>query len=359
MLRALGADVREVRVPADLAAAGSQFLDQVDRCIEGARSAGCDETDRLRSHAGGETRADGQGGPRSGEAPAAAEQRQAVGLDHALEDVHCRSADEGRHEPACRAAVDFARASDLLDTPAIHDDKAIGERHRLDLVMRDKDRSRVQPAMQLANLRAHLDAELCIEVGERFVEQKDLRFADHGAAHGDALPLSPRKRRRFPVEQRFEFQGAGDCANALHAFGGGNSRHLERIADVLRHAHMRIERIVLEHHRAAAFTRFELVDDSAVDRDLAAGNLLEPGDHPEQRGLAAAGRPENDDEFARHYVEVDAVHDLRFAVGFLDVANGDGGHQLFPCEITFLWRSGRARNSAASPRRRSTVAASQ
>jgi len=36
----------------------------------------------------------------------------------------------------------------------------------------------------------------------------------------------------------------------------------------------------------------------AVDADLARGDLLEPGDHAQGRGLAAAGWPDEDHELA-------------------------------------------------------------
>ena len=57
-----------------------------------------------------------------------------------------------------------------------------------------------------------------------------------------------------------------------------------------------------------------VVDDAAVDGDLAAGHRLEPGDHPQDRALAAAGRADEHDELAVADLEVDAVHDLELAV---------------------------------------------
>ena len=41
-----------------------------------------------------------------------------------------------------------------------------------------------------------------------------------------------------------------------------------------------------------------LGDVAAADQDPAGGDGLEPGDHPEQRGLAAAGRAEQRAELA-------------------------------------------------------------
>ena len=76
---------------------------------------------------------------------------------------------------------------------------------------------------------------------------------------------------------------------------------------VLEHRHVRVERVGLEHHGDAALGRRQSVDALAADADLAGGDVLEPGDQAQQRGLAAAGRPDEDDELAVGDVEVDAV----------------------------------------------------
>ncbi len=44
--------------------------------------------------------------------------------------------------------------------------------------------------------------------------------------------------------------------------------------------------------------RMQAGDRAAVDADLADGDRLQPGDRVEQRGLAAAGRADEDEEAA-------------------------------------------------------------
>ena len=60
--------------------------------------------------------------------------------------------------------------------------------------------------MQLLHLAAHLDPQGGIEIGERLVEQEDLRLAHDGAADGDALLLAAGKLRRVAVEQMAEVE---------------------------------------------------------------------------------------------------------------------------------------------------------
>jgi hypothetical protein len=58
-----------------------------------------------------------------------------------------------------------------LQHPAVpHDRHAVGERQRLFLVVRHVDRRDPEILLQLADLRAHLNADLRVQVRQRLVE---------------------------------------------------------------------------------------------------------------------------------------------------------------------------------------------
>jgi hypothetical protein len=80
-----------------------------------------------------------------------------------------------------RLTVDVRRRGDLLHDAVLHHDDAVGQRQRLVLVVRDVDRGAVELAMNAADLRPRLDAELRVEVGQRLVHQ-DQRRLDHDRA---------------------------------------------------------------------------------------------------------------------------------------------------------------------------------
>ena len=86
--------------------------------------------------------------------------------------------------------IELVRRPHLLDHAVIHHDHPVGERHRLHLVVCHIDRGRPDPLVDALDLGAHLHAELGIEIGERLVEQEDLRVAHDGTAHGNALALA-------------------------------------------------------------------------------------------------------------------------------------------------------------------------
>src|SRR5262249_15277002 len=101
---------------------------------------------------------------------------------------------------------------------------------------------------------------------------------------------------------------------------------LEPVRHVVEHAHVRVQRVVLEDHRDVAILRLELVHDASADDDLAARDLLEPGDHPQERRLAAARGTDDDDELAVRHVDVHAVDHLVAGVALPDIAQFDSGH---------------------------------
>ena len=179
----------------------------------------------------------------------------------------------------------------------------------------------------LLDLDAHLHAQLGVEVRERLVEEEDPRLAHDGAADGDALALAAGKLAGLAVEQLVDLQDLGGLRDAPLDLGLRRPQRLQAEGEVLAHRHVRVERVGLEHHREAALGRRDLVHRLAVDEDLAAGDLLEPGDHPQQRRLAAARRADEDDELAVLDVKVDAVDDLDRAEALDDAAKVEARHQ--------------------------------
>jgi hypothetical protein len=90
--------------------------------------------------------------------------------------------------------------------------------------------------------------------------------------------------------------------------------------------HVRVQRVVLEHHRDVALLGRQVVDLALADQDLAARDFLQPGDHAQQRGLAAARRADQHGEGAVGDVDVDAMQDRHLAEMLPDRSDRDTGH---------------------------------
>jgi hypothetical protein len=100
------------------------------------------------------------------------------------------------------------------------------------------------------------------------------------------------------IQQRCNLQHLrcfGDLARDLRG-RGVDVAQAER--HVLAHRHVRIERVVLEHHGDAAVAWPHGVDTCFPEMDLAGGRGLKPGDDTQQGRLAAARRAQEDRELA-------------------------------------------------------------
>jgi hypothetical protein len=102
--------------------------------------------------------------------------------------------------------------------------------------------------------------------------------------------------------------------------------HLQAECHVVVHAHVRIERVVLEHHRDVAIHRRQIVDDFIANQNVSRGDGFEPGYHTQRGGLAAAGRADKDHELLVADLQVHVLHGVHLAVFLVRVADNDLGH---------------------------------
>ncbi len=303
-------------------------------------------------------------------------QRDAIGEPHrqapacpicypAIQKIHRRRADEAGDETCRRVVVQLVRRANLLDHAVAHHDDAVGERHRLDLVVRHVDRG-----------GAHRWCSFLISV--RICARSLASRLDSGSSNRNTLglrtmarPIATRWRwppescTRLAIQQRLDVQDACRLVDAALDLGLGEFPQLQPERHVVEHAHVRIERVVLEHHRDVAIARRHVVHDVAADPDLAVGDLLETGDHAQRGRLAAARGPDEHDELLIGDLEIDPFHCLHAAIiDFDDFANRNLGHRLGVPSLVSGWRfsqaafspwwhrrSGRPRSSPSGRRR--------
>ncbi len=80
---------------------------------------------------------------------------------------------------------------------------------------------------------------------------------------------------------------------------------------------------MLEHEAHLALAHVPVRGIVAIEQDAPRIGMLEPGDDPEQRGLAAAGGPQQRDELARREIERDVVQGNELAEGLADALDRD------------------------------------
>ena len=106
--------------------------------------------------------------------------------------------------------------------------------------------------MELRERGAHSDAELRVEVGEWLVHEERLWLAHDRAPHRHTLPLPARELSWLALEELLEAQELGDSVDSPADLRLRHAPDLEAVPEVLPDAHVRVQRVVLEHHRDVA-----------------------------------------------------------------------------------------------------------
>jgi hypothetical protein len=205
-------------------------------------------------------------------------------------------ADEVGHKAVARRVIDLLGAADLLQAPGRHHCDAVGHGQRLLLIVGDEDEGDPGLALDLFQLDPHLLAQLEVEGREGLVEQQQFRLWCQRSRQGNPLLLATRKLAGPP---RFHGPKLHEIQHGIHPFGDIRlvpAQHTEAETDILRHRQMREQRVILEHRVDGALIRGQVRQRLAIEPHLAAGQGLEPGHDPQQRGLAATGGAEEGEE---------------------------------------------------------------
>ena len=219
-----------------------------------------------------------------------------VAFDRRRQEVHRRRADEAGHEEVAGVLVELPRCGELLQKAALEYGDPVAERHRLGLVVGDVDRGDAEPLLQPGDLGAHLSAELRVEVRQRLVEEERVGVAHDRATHRHPLALTTGQVARLALEVLVELQGLRGRPHLLVHRRLVRLGQPKRERDVLVDRQVRVERVVLEHHGEVAIARCQVVDLPVTDHHVARRDVLQAHDHPQERGLPAARRADEDHE---------------------------------------------------------------
>src|ERR1039458_215345 len=159
-------------------------------------------------------------------------------------------------------------------------------RARLLLVVGHQEESDARAALHGLELDAHLFAQFGIERGERLIEQQDAGLKHQRAGESDALALTAGKLRGAAVFLAGETDQLQNFAHTGVDIGGAVA--LEAELYVAARGEMGEEGVILEDGAHVALIRFALIDDFAVEQDVAGSGLLEAGDEAQRGGLAAS-----------------------------------------------------------------------
>jgi hypothetical protein len=227
--------------------------------------------------------------------------------------------------------VDVLRAPPLHDVAAVHQDDGVGDREGLLLVVGDVDGGDPDGLLEPPHLDAEPLAHLGVEVRQGLVHQEDAGLDHQRPGHRHALLLAPGEGRGLPVHDPFQVPDLDERQHLLHPgphLGVGDLPQPQAVGHVVEDGHVGPERVVLEHHGRAARLRRQPCDVLGAEEDPAAVRRDEPRDAAEQRGLPAAGRPQDRRQPAAREVDVDPAERGDPAVALGQPLDPDV-HQIF------------------------------
>ena len=175
--------------------------------------------------------------------------------------------------------------------------------------MRDIHRGDTQSTLNLHQFEPRLDAKLRVKVAQRLIEQKYRWLADDRTTNRDALLLPAREVLRFARRQGAEAERVGNFLRACEGIRSRRFRGTQGEGDVLQYREVRVQGVILEHHRDVAIFRLQSIHDASVDRDLSTADLFQAGEHAQGGRLAAAGGAHQNGERAVGEDDVDIVDD--------------------------------------------------
>ena len=230
----------------------------------------------------------------------------------------------------------------------MHHGDPVAHRERLFLVVGDVHEGDPDLGLDALQLDLERAPEFQVERTQRLVEEQHVRPVDQRPGERDALLLAAGQLVRAALLVAAEVDQFERLADPPGGLVLGDALALEPEGDVVADVQVGEQRVVLEDHVDRALVRRVVGDVATAQQDGAAGRQLETADHPERRGLAAAGRAEQREELPGADLQRDAVDRADLAESLLEVEQRDlGGRRC---------RLGRHRVAEASGHRRFVLA---
>ncbi|EJT84519.1 hypothetical protein PPS11_21719 [Pseudomonas putida S11] len=221
-------------------------------------------------------------------------------------------ADEFAHQAAGRRLVDVHRRADLGDPAQVHDGDALGHGHGLFLVVGHHHAGHANALDDLHQFQLHLRTQFLVQCTHRLVEQQQLGALGQRAGQGHALALAAGQLVRLALGVLGHVHQLEHLGHAGVDLGLGHLVLLQAEGDVLRHGHVREQRVGLEHHVDRPLVGRHVGDVDAIEEDPPFGRAFEAGQHAQQGGLAGTGAPQKSEDLALADFQGHIVHGYRF-----------------------------------------------
>ena len=241
---------------------------------------------------------------------------------------HVDRAEELGDERGGRVVVERLRRAHLLDLPLVEHHDLVGDLERLLLVVGHEQAGDVHLVVELAEPGAQLLADPGVERAEGLVQEQDLGPGGQRPRQGDALPLPAGELRRVAVGEPLELHQLQQLVGPRPDLAAREPPDFQAEGDVLADGHVPEQGIMLEDEAHAPALHGLVGRVLSEELHMPRVGLLQPGDDPQDRALARAGRPQQRHELARGHHEGDPIEGLEVTEAFREVFDHDAHREI-------------------------------
>ena len=242
------------------------------------------------------------------------------------QEVHGRGAHLGRHEAVDGLVEQLVGRAGLGDPALADDGDPLSHAQGLELVGRGVEHGHAELAVEPLELGAGVVAQLGVEVGQRLVEQEQLRATDQRPADGDPLLLATRGRGGLSAQRVADAEEFGSLLHPAVDLPPLDPGLAQGIGQVLADAEMRVEGEGLEDHRHPAPLNGSVGDITTGEPDPPGVQLLQPRDRAQRGGLPRRAGPKESHELPRLHGKRNPVQGLDLAVVLDEAIEPEVGH---------------------------------
>ena len=162
-------------------------------------------------------------------------------LSSALKEIDL--SEKVRNELVDRMIIDFDRGAGLLDNPVIDKEDSVTHGHGFRLIMSNIDNCDSKRGCNILNLESHGFTQFGIQVGKRLIQKQNFRFGNKRSGQGNALLLPAGKLVWKSVNIFCKMNSFQDSGYFVFDFLFADMLNLKRVGNIIKHIHMRPDRI--------------------------------------------------------------------------------------------------------------------
>ena len=253
-----------------------------------------------------------------------------------LEEVDAGVADEVRSLQVDGVLVELHRRRYLSQLALFEQSDLGGHGQGLDLVVGYVNDGCADLLVEALQLGTHVDTELCVQVGQRLVEEQQLGLGSNCTGDGHALLLTAGKLVGVAILQLVDTHELKGLHYLFLYLGMRHLFDLQTECNVVVNGHVGPQSVALEYQIQVTLAGFHIVSIGSVDYLFAINGhnavlgLLKAGYYAQSGGLAAAGGAQQSHKVAIFDYQVQVAQNVVIAEIFIDIFKFYSTHRIFP-----------------------------